>query len=263
MITTIKELKNNCIHCGAAVMTLLPLVILADWIASSAPFSELDETLADEAYFAASEELARHVVEENGLLSSTPFLKVTNYQQLWPTLAPDSLRPIQRAILQLADPTAGLTIIEAPMGEGKTEAGAFQAARLCAPWHKQGIYFALPTAATSNQMHMRIEEMLSSMGMGGARLMHGTAWLVERQRVLPENAETDDREIAYDWLRPLRRAMLAESAVGTIDQAMMAAMPVKYGCLRLLGLMGKVLVIDEIHAYPCWTRWIVRRQLKV
>ncbi len=69
--------------------------------------------------------------------------------------------------------------------------------------------------------------------------------------------DPEDMASAVDWLKPLRRAMLAQSAVGTVDQAMMAAMPVKYGCLRLLGLMGKVLVIDEIHAYDAYMSEII------
>ena len=43
---------------------------------------------------------------------------------------------------------------------------------------------------------------------------------------------------------------------------MMAAMPIRYGCLRMLGLMGKVLVIDEIHAYDAYMSEIIERLLE-
>ena len=33
------ERLNDCAHCDAAVMALLPMIVLADWIASSEPFS--------------------------------------------------------------------------------------------------------------------------------------------------------------------------------------------------------------------------------
>ena len=45
-----------------------------------------------------------------------------------------------------------LILIEAPMGEGKTEAGMYCAVQMLRKWNKDGFYVALPTAATSNQM---------------------------------------------------------------------------------------------------------------
>ncbi|MEA5145567.1 MAG: CRISPR-associated helicase Cas3' [Candidatus Limiplasma sp.] len=187
------------------------------------------------------------------------FPTIEHYAKIWPQLQDDSLRPLQRVVLTQCQPEAGLTIIEAPMGEGKTEAAAFYAARLCGRTNRQGVYFALPTAATSNQMYKRINEMLSAIGMGDARLMHGMAWLVAE--TLPEASTAEDEDEVSAWLRPMRRAMLAENAVGTVDQAMMAAMPVRFGCLRLLGLTGKVLVIDEVHAYDAYMSAIMERLL--
>ena len=252
---------NTCGHCDAAVMALLPMIVLADWIASSEPFAHLDETLDDAAYISASAEAARDAIHRYGLSSPQTFPQIDEYRQMWPAFSESALRPVQAAILRLADPAAGLTIVEAPMGEGKTEAGAFQAARGCSLWGKQGIYFALPTAATSNQMFTRINDMLSALGLDGARLMHGMAWLAGEDEG-QARANMEDKQDACDWLRPLRRAMLAESAVGTVDQAMMAAMPIRYGCLRLLGLMGKALVIDEIHAYDAYMSEIIERLLE-
>lgn len=253
----LQSLRDECRDCSAAVMALMPFVILSDWLASSEPFSALDEEMGDSAYLAASRSLAENVVARYGLASKTVFPTVDRYGQLWPGWTEETLRPVQRTVLRDADPGAGLTLVEAPMGEGKTEAGAFQAARLCGLWHKQGIYFALPTAATSNQMHGRMEKMLAALHMGGPRLMHGMAWLAAPESQAPFVLEGDDGQAAYDWLRPLRRAMLAESAVGTVDQAMMAVMPIRYSCLRLLGLTGKVLVMDEIHAYDAYMSTII------
>ena len=133
------EQMNTCQHCDAAVMALLPMIVLADWIASSEPFSHLDETLDDAAYISASVEVARDAIRRYGLSSPQKFPQIDEYRQMWPAFSESALRPVQAAILRLADPAAGLTIIEAPMGEGKTEAGAVQAARGCSLWGKQGI----------------------------------------------------------------------------------------------------------------------------
>ena len=48
-------------------------------------------------------------------------------------------------------------------------------------------------------------------------------------------ADLEDKQDVCDWLRPLRRAMLAESAVGTVDQAMMAVMPIRYAACACWG----------------------------
>lgn len=64
-----------------------------------------------------------------------------------------------------------------------------------------------------------------------------------------------DREQAAEiccsaWLgRESRRALLAQVGVGTIDQALMAVLPVRFATVRQAGLAGKVLLVDECHAY--------------
>ena len=251
---------NHCNHCDACVLVLSSFVILADWIASSTPFESLNED-EDSHYCTLSREVADHTVKEYGLSSDQSFPPVEAYQSLWPYLSQDRLRPLQRAIISDVWPDADLTIIEAPMGEGKTEAGAFYAARLCGLEGRQGIYFALPTAATSNQMYQRMEAMFAQIHRAGPRLMHGMAWL---SLLNPVSYMTDEEECPErtDWLQPMRRAMLAENGVGTVDQAMMAALQIRYGSLRMLGLMGKVLLIDEVHAYDAYMYSILERLLE-
>ncbi len=53
--------------------------------------------------------------------------------------------------------------------------------------------------------------------------------------------------------------MLATYGVGTIDQALMSVLHVRHGFLRLFGLAGKVLIVDEVHAYdPYMTEELTR-----
>lgn len=252
------EKLSGCKHCDACVMLLSSFVVLADWIASSDPFALLTAE-TDEAYYILAQKTAEKAIAEYGLHSTEIFPEIRNYTSLWAYLSDDRLRNVQRVIMSDVCPNADLTIIEAPMGEGKTEAGAFYAARLCGLKNKQGIYFALPTSATSNQMHDRIHQMLSHIQRNEPRLMHGMAWLVQSDE--PDHWKSSEQEenAQCDWLRPMRKAMLAESGVGTVDQAMMAALQIRYGCLRMLGLTGKVLVIDEIHAYDAYMSSIIER----
>ena len=135
------------------------------------------------------------------------------------------------------------------MGEGKTEAGMYAALQMARSAEKDGFYVALPTAATSNQMVLRMRELLELHDLSGRiRLLHSMAWLSDAEEIDSPD-ETD--EVAR-WLAPARRALLGQYAVGTVDQAMLAATNVRYGVLRLLGLSNKVLLIDEIHSYDAY-----------
>jgi len=147
------------------------------------------------------------------------------------------------------------------MGEGKTEAGVYAAACMADRNSKQGFYIALPSAATSNQMFDRITELLRSHKISPARLLHSMAWVLD-QSFTDESFNTEDAGTANTWLQPLKRGLLSNYAVGTVDQAMMAALKAKYGILRLLGLSNKVLIIDEIHAYDAYMSEIIELLLK-
>lgn len=49
-----------------------------------------------------------------------------------------------------------------------------------------------------------------------------------------------------------RRALLAQFGVGTTDQALLAVLPVRHAVVRLQGLKGKVLIVDEAHAFGAY-----------
>ena len=163
--------------------------------------------------------------------------------------------------MELLDADAPLTIIEAPMGEGKTEAGIFAAMQMARHWQKDGIYVAMPTAATANQIIERVHALLEMHEQSEpVRLLHSMAWLKS------ENEEAvhspDEHDEAATWLAPVKRGLLGQYAVGTVDQAMLAATNVKYGVLRLLGLSNKALLIDEIHSYDAYMGEILIRLLE-
>jgi CRISPR-associated endonuclease/helicase Cas3 len=119
-------------------------------------------------------------------------------------------------------------------------------------WEKDGFYVALPTAATSNQMVSRLREWFAANDiLDQVRLLHGMAWMVDDD-TCEQRMNTEDHEEITRWLAPLRRGLLGQFAVGTIDQAMLSVTKARYGVLRLLGLSNKVLVIDEIHSYDVY-----------
>jgi CRISPR-associated endonuclease/helicase Cas3 len=58
-----------------------------------------------------------------------------------------------------------------------------------------------------------------------------------------------------------RRSLLADIGVGTVDQALLAALPVKFQSLRLTALSDRILVVDEAHSYDAYTTRLLRQLL--
>ena len=239
---------------------LTAVLIIGDWVASSEGFgAERFPESDDHALLAMLRERAHDVLTQYGLIADeeSAFPGTDEFTAMFPEISVEGMRPLQRVCEQAGERKAALTIIEAPMGEGKTEAALYVAGRSCKLWHKRGIYMALPTAATSNQMVGRVRHLLETHQSGSARLLHSMAWLIDDRSLPDKKFNLDDAQSAGDWLRPLRRGMLSENAVGTVDQAMAAALRIKYGFLRLAGLANKTLIIDEIHAYDVFMSTII------
>lgn len=255
---------SKCTNLDCAGVILSALIILADWLASgNERFLDLGEARNLSAYFGRAQAAAQEAVMACGLYRSQTLPATEAFSDLWTEIPPTGVRPLQQACVEACRiySDSGLVIVEAPMGEGKTEAAVYVAAQLMKSFRKEGMYIALPTAATSNQMHSRISSLLSSHNMHGVRLLHGMAWMIDRETSANTAIDVEDSAEAARWMAPLRRGLLAPYAVGTIDQAMLAVMPVKYGFLRLLGIANKVLVLDEVHAYDAYMSEIIERLL--
>lgn len=181
-------------------------------------------------------------------------------------LPPDSaVRPVQHRAVELAwqAAPASLMIIEAPTGEGKTEAALAAAEVLAARSGSGGIFLALPTRATTDAMFSRVLTWLEHVLPPGQKvsttLAHGKAHLNEEFEALMHpggvvQAIDDDARpsssgaAVHWWLRSRKKALLASFAVGTIDQVLALGLRARHLVLRHLGLAGKVVVLDEIHA---------------
>ncbi|MFN3703270.1 MAG: CRISPR-associated helicase Cas3' [Thermomonas sp.] len=158
-------------------------------------------------------------------------------------------RPAQQQLIDAAM-TPGMYVLEAPMGLGKTEAALYVAYRLLEQGQACGVYFALPTQLTSNKIHERFNQFLDRVLDDGcpqrALLLHANAWLVDTEM-------GEEGRPGGAWFNHAKRGLLAPFAVGTIDQALMAAMHVKHGFVRAFGLAGKVVILDEVHTYDAYT----------
>lgn len=248
---------------GVLSVILLGLVILADWIASSEYFAD-----AETWFPPSNREEAEKRVHQFLTLSGLRQKAISfgeHFTQVWPNIPAGSLRGLQEEVETLftqSEERISLVLLEAPMGEGKTEAGVYAGVRMAKQWGKTGFYMGLPTAATSNQMAGRMETFLGYHDQKDTvRLLHSMAWLVQENAPMPR-FQSEEEYYAASWLQPVRRGLLSPYGVGTVDQAMMAALRIKYGVLRLLGLAGKTLIIDELHAYDVYMSEILIRLLE-
>jgi len=161
-----------------------------------------------------------------------------------------------------------LAVIEDLTGSGKTEAALTLAHRVLATGRASGVFMALPTMATANAMFGRLADAYRRLFAAEAHpslaLAHGRAALdprfiaaipVEPSRGSGAADPADDPAEAHcaAWLaQDGRRALLAQVGVGTLDQALLSVLPVRHAALRLQGLAGKVLIIDEVHAFDAY-----------
>jgi CRISPR-associated endonuclease/helicase Cas3 len=158
-------------------------------------------------------------------------------------------RPAQQQLIkQVVSP--GVYVLEAPMGLGKTEAALYAAYHMLHSGQASGIYFALPTQLTSNKIYERFNQFLEGILTPDCAhrslLLHGNAWMLESEM-------GEEGRPGGAWFNSAKRGLLAPFAVGTIDQALMAAMNVKHGFVRAFGLAGKVVILDEVHTYDAYT----------
>lgn len=267
-------------------MALAGFVSVADWIASNEEFFSFGmEGLETEEYAQRSRERAAKALESLHWSGWTPPDAPEEMKTLFDVVRRHGANALQRALAQLAErlTTPGLVIIEAPMGEGKSEAAMYLADTWATKLGQRGCYFALPTQATSNQMFGRVREFLGTRYTNDAvilMLLHGHAALSAEFEALKENAarfkgfsdigsdEDDYRApglrnvLAADWFTYRKRGLLAPFGVGTVDQILLAVLQTRHVFVRLFGLANKTVIVDEVHAYDAYMVTLLERLLE-
>lgn len=273
----------------AAFMRLAGLTSFADWLGSSFALPiQMDDSAYDDpaAYFEKAKELAEKTVDAIHWPKYSPLRQpLPPMSEVFDYLVEDDKsfqpRPLQSTLesllIDVKEPT--LVIVEAPMGEGKTEAALYGYLQLQNALQHRGLYIALPTQATGNAMYKRFREFLGKQGRKSPpdlQLAHGGTLLDKefqeqiRKTMLSHqsNTENDPAEQnadktqdygvrAEEWFSQRKRALLSEYGVGTIDQALLGILGVAHQFVRLWGLGNRVIVLDEVHAYDTYTSELI------
>ncbi|MEV0641661.1 CRISPR-associated helicase Cas3' [Streptomyces sp. NPDC050619] len=275
-----------------AAVLVTGVVILADWLVSQEEYlrgrqRELSTSLTE--HFERSCADAGGLVREAGLLPVE--LERKDFAEAYGITGEPN--PLQQSVAEeLAAAVGsgsgaagdgrrgGILLVTAAPGDGKSET-ALEAERVLSQrFGTRGFAFLLPTMATSDQMYGRVAGVVARQAgsLAGLTLTHSMAWLNSAYaedepgggRVLtcegeedgadgPARRELDMRPVR--WLRGAKRPLLAQFAVGTVDQALMAVLPVRHNALRLLALSGKTFILDEAHAYDPYMQVLLGRLL--
>ncbi|MGW1163564.1 CRISPR-associated helicase Cas3' [Streptomyces sp. NPDC002519] len=278
-IAELGEIEPAAVPSRAVQLQLSGLVVMADWVAS------------DERYFPGVDDL-RSVGLETARVRARAAWQQLGLHGGWGALAVPGIgmfenrfklppRKSQTMVIEAARRmrTAGLLVVEAPMGEGKTEAALAAAEVLAARFGLDGVFVGMPTQATSDPMFTRTRRWVETIDASLASqvaLLHGKRAFNKEWKALLEKAgtETDasyagvdeygldddpygivpacggaaERLAPAEWFLGSKRGLLAPFAVGTIDQLLHAATRTRHVMLRMAGLAGKVVVLDEVHA---------------
>lgn len=250
------------------------LAVLSDWIGSNVDvFAYRADPMSLDDYWALVTAKAEGVIDACGVLpASRPAER--SFDFLFPRISsPSPLQDWARTVPVLAGPQ--LHLLEDVTGAGKTEAAVMLVHRLMAAGCADGFFIGLPTMATANAMYGRIADLYDRLFTHpvSLALAHRNKKLVEEFAGSILSPGTDERDPRQGdesatrrctrWLADHnKRALLAPAGVGTIDQALLAALQSKHQSLRLLGLLRKVLVVDEVHACDAYMQRTLERLLE-
>lgn len=256
-----------------AVQWLAGLTSVADWIGSNPewfPLGERHALLAEHHADACSR--ADLSLQQIGWRPFAPLLKepatADNLIARMVQRPELTARPLQSAADCLLDGVQGpaLLLVEAPMGEGKTELAFLAHLRLQAANRHRGLYVALPTQATGNALFSRALTFLRSFDANASldvQLVHGGAALNEQVLALRGIYGAEGESVSSSaWFSQRRRPLLSPYGVGTVDQALFATLNVKHHFVRLWGLSNRVVVLDEVHAYDTYTSGLIEALLR-
>lgn len=250
------------------VVFLSGLTSVCDWIGSSEDYFPYRSLLRDApSYWGEAREQAQYALSDLGWYGWRAPHDQSDFESMFGFL-PNALQ--QTAIdyvtaHQHALPE--LIMIESATGGGKTEAALYLADFYLNALDLAGLYVAMPTQATSNQMFGRVASYLTAryphqsinLQLIHAQATHHPLYKTLQAQDDRERQGNEDGLVAEAWFQHRKRTLLSSMAVGTIDQAMLGVLQTHHHFVRQFALSHKVVVFDEIHAYDTYMSSIINR----
>ncbi|MFE1797662.1 CRISPR-associated helicase Cas3' [Streptomyces sp. NPDC059517] len=274
-----------------AAVLITGVGVIADRLASQRhywlPKAQAPAVRAD-AHYAQAVKDAPALLDQSGLaritLPGTPFTQAHRGLSTPNDLQASLIRQLATAV---GERGPGIVVITDATGGGKSVAGLEAARIFNAGGDTAGVAWLLPTTATADAAYEVLERYVAAHRPEHApvSLVYSHSWVnsayTDRQVAAHEASTTDEFWCDADdgpqegaeqrpeervtvpdgWLRGWDRALLAQFTVATHDQALMAALPVRFSALRLLALSGRTVIVDEAHALTPFMQQLLGRLL--
>lgn len=253
---------------NAVAVFLSGFTSVCDWLGSMEDYFPFQpQVMESHDYFVQAIEKAETVLSETGWIGWQSPQTITPFETIF-QFAPNRLQETVIKTIQSSQKMPKLVIVEYATGAGKTETALYLADLYLNQLDLAGIYVAMPTQATSNQMFGRVASYLQTRYPHNPlhlQLIHGQA----NQHSSFSDIQIDTRQqgnesglIAPEWFQNHKRSLLSPFGVGTIDQAMLSVLQARHHFVRQFALSHKVVIFDEIHAYDTYMSTIIKPLLR-
>ncbi|GLY03970.1 CRISPR-associated helicase/endonuclease Cas3 [Actinoplanes sp. NBRC 101535] len=271
----LRAMEPDVVPSRAVQLALSGAVIMADWIASGGCFPGIEDPW--QVSVVVARDRARLAWEKLRISGGWRHLSITPEIDLMKQRFNQRARPVQELAIDTAwaMPAPGLLLVEAPMGEGKTELALAAAEVLAFRFGCDGVFLGMPTQATSDAIFDRSAAWADRVDPGvplallhGKRRFNSRWWELEEASRAADVHDTDEfgcldnfgaasdgnsaGPVLSSWFFGPKLGLLMRSSAGTIDQLLYAATRTRHVMLRHLGLSGRVVILDEVHAYDVY-----------
>ncbi|MBY0329312.1 MAG: CRISPR-associated endonuclease Cas3'', partial [Acetobacteraceae bacterium] len=257
---------------AAVLHAFAGLVSLADWIASNDAAGFFPYPIEGDRWAFAVPRAAEVVAAMRFDLAPARAelaARAPGFAQVFGVAAPT---PVQKA---MTDPSLGqVVLLEAATGSGKTEAALWRWQHLLREGAVDGLAFLLPTRTSAVQMYDRVGRAVAALWPdeavrpnivlavpGYLRADGAEGTRLPGFRVLWDDDRGGARAHARWAAESPRRGLAGAVVVGTVDQALMAALTTKHAHLRGACLLRHLLVVDEVHASDAYMTELLRTLL--